>query len=122
MILDANLIFSKEQAVTADADSSVIDLGQAGDAVGQELTIRAVVSESFAGLTGLSIVLKTSADKASWNDVILTPSIPVAKLTMGAEVFCLRVPKGLQRYVKLSYDVTGTGSAGKITAFMSKEI
>lgn len=122
MILDANLIFSKDQAVTADADSSIIDLGQGGDAVGQELTIRAVVTSAFAGLTSLAIVLKTSENKSAWTDVILTPTIAAAKLTAGAEILCIRVPKGLQRYVKLAYDVTGTGTAGKVTAFMSKEI
>ena len=120
MILDANLIFSKDQALTADADSSVIDLGQGGDAVGQELTIRAVVTSAFAGLTSLAIVLKTSADNSTWKNVILTPAIAVANLTAGAEILCIRVPKGLQLYVKLAYDVTGT--AGKVTAFMSKEI
>lgn len=122
MILDAKLMFSKEQEVTESVDSNVIDLDQPGDAVGQELTIRTVVSATFAGLTSLSITLKTSADSVTWKDVIMVPAVSAADLTKGAEVFSIRVPKGLQRYVKLSYTVTGTGTAGKLTAFMSKEI
>ena len=122
MILDAKLMFSKEQEVTKSVDSNVIDLDQPGDAVGQELTIRTVVAATFAGLTSLSITLKTSADNVEWKDVIMVPAVSAADLTKGAEVFSIRVPKGLRRYVKLSYTVTGTGTAGKLTAFMSKEI
>jgi hypothetical protein len=122
MILDAKLMFSKEQEVTESVDSSVIDLDQPGDAVGQELTIRTVVSTTFAGLTSLSITLKTSADNVEWKDVIMVPAVSAADLTKGAEVFSIRVPKGLRRFVKLAYTVTGAGTAGKLTAFMSKEI
>ena len=122
MILDADLLFSKEQKVTATAESTAIDLGEAGDAVGQELTIRAVITEAFTGLTSMAIKLQTGDDGSSFTDVLLTPAIPVASLVKGAEVFCVRVPKGLKRYVRLHYDVTGSGTAGKITAFMSKEL
>lgn len=122
MILDAKLIFSKEQTVTQSVDSGVIDFLQPGDAVGQELTIRTVVSTTFAGLNSLSIALKTSADGTTWKDVLLVPAVPASDLTKGAEVFSIRVPKGLKRYVKLAYTVNGTGTAGKLTAFMSKEI
>lgn len=122
MILDANLIFSNEQTVTETVDSNVIDFEQPGDAVGQELTLRTVVSSTFAGLTSLSITLKTSADGSEWKDVLIVPAVPVADLAKGAEVFSIRVPKGLKRYVKLTYNVTGAGTAGKLTAFMSKEI
>lgn len=123
MILDANLIFSDEQAVTASAASeNVLDFQEAGDAVGQELTIRAVVTTAFAGLTSLQIKVQTSADNSSFTDVLLTPAIPAANLTKGAEILCVRVPRGLKRYARLSYVVAGTGTAGKVTAFMSKEI
>ena len=123
MILDAMLLFSKDQAVTASAASTVVDLGQAGDAVGQELTIRAIVSQTFATLTGLQIKLQTSSDNANWSDVLLSPVIAAANLVKGAEVFCVRVPKGLKRYVRLNYAVSGSNAtAGNIYAFMSKEL
>lgn len=124
MILDKELVFSSEQAVTADAASTnVLDLKAEGDAVGQELAIHAVVTANFATLTSLTIKVQTSADNSSWSDVVLSPAIPVASLKKGEEVFCIRVPKGFKRYVRLYYDVTGSNAtAGKVTAFMCKDI
>jgi hypothetical protein len=80
------------------------------------------VTETFAGLTSLQIKLQTSEDDSAWEDVIMTPAIPAAKLTAGKEILCIRTPKGLGRYARLNYTVSGSGSAGKITAFMSKEL
>jgi len=124
MILDKDLIFSSEQAITSDAASTnALDLGQGGDAVGQELAIHAVVTVNFATLTSLTIKVQTSSDNSNWEDVVLSPAIVAASLKKGAEVFCVRVPKGLKRYVRLYYDVTGSNAtAGKITAFMCKDI
>lgn len=122
MILDKELMFSDQAAVKSTGASEVIDFKAAGDAVGQELTIRAVVAETFAGLTSLQIKLQTSEDNAAWEDVIMTAAIPSAKLKAGKEALCIRTPKGLGRYARLNYVVAGTGTAGKITAFMSKEL
>ena len=122
MILDKFLLFSDGQALTASAPSTVIDLQTPGDAVGQELTIRSVVAQEFAGLTSLQIKIQTSDNNSTWEDVLMTPTIAAAKLKQGAEVFCVRVPRGLSRYVRLQYVVAGTATAGKISSFMSKEI
>ena len=122
MILDANLLFSDGQKITSTATSDVVDLTAPGDAVGQELIIRAVVGEKFTGLTSLQIKIQTSADNSAWEDVLLTPAIAAAKLTAGAEILAVRVPKGLKRYNRLNYTVSGTATAGTLTAFMSKEL
>lgn len=122
MILDANLVFSQEQKITTTAESKAVDFQEPGDAVGQELTIRAVVSEAFAGGTSVQFVLQTSADSSAWEDVIMTPAIPTARLTRGAEAFRVRTPNGLKRYARMRYVASGSFSAGKITAFMSKEL
>ena len=122
MILDAMLLFSEDQKLTGTKESSVVDFQEPGDAVGQELTIRVIVAETFAGATGLQIKLQTSIDKSAWEDVIMTPSIAAAKLTRGAEVFRVRTPNGLKRYARLQYVVSGTATAGSVTAFMSKEL
>lgn len=121
-ILDANLLFSKDQAITTTANSNVIDLQEPGDAVGQELTIRTVVTETFAGLSNVQIKLQTSADNATWEDVLLSPAVALTKLKKGAEIFCVRVPHGLKRYVRMNYTVSGTGTAGKLYSYMSKEL
>lgn len=124
MILDKDLVFSEEQAVTADAASTnALDLKADGDAVGQELCIHVVVTTTFATLTSLAIKVQTSANNSDWSDVVLSPAIAAASLVKGKEIFTIRVPKGLKRYVRLYYDVTGSNAtAGKITAFMCKDI
>ena len=124
MIIDKDFLFSEKQAVTASAASTnAIDMGAAGDAVGQELTIHAVVAVPFATLTSLTIKVQTSANNSDWSDVVLSPAIAAASLTAGKDVFCIRVPQGLKRYVRLYYAVTGSdATAGKITAFASKDL
>ena len=123
-ILDKLLVFSEDQAVTATAASTnAIDLGQGGDAVGQEPTIRALVTVPFATLTSLTVKLQTSSDNSNWDDVLLTPAIAAASLVKGKEIFCVRVPHGLKRYVRLNYVVAGSNAtAGKVYAYMSKEL
>lgn len=122
MIMDKELIFSENEAVKSTSNSKEIDFKEGGDAVGQELTIRTVINKTFAGLTSLQIKVQTSSDNETWEDVIMTPAIPVAKLTAGREVMCIRTPKGLNRYARLAYVVSGTGTAGELTSFMSKEL
>lgn len=124
MILDADLLFSNKQAVTTTATSTnEIDLGAAGDAIGQELTIHVVVDTAFATLTSLAVSLETSADGSTWTTVLSGPAVPRASLTKGANIFCVRVPQGLSRYVRMKYTVGGSNAtAGKVTAFASKDL
>ena len=124
MILDADLLFSNKQAVTTTATSTnEIDLGVAGDAIGQELTIHVVVDTAFATLTSLTVSLETSTDGSTWTTVLSGPAVPRASLTKGASIFCVRVPQGLSRYVRLKYTVGGSNAtAGKVTAFASKDL
>lgn len=124
MILDADLVFSNKQAVTATAESTnALDLGVAGDAIGQELTIHVVVDTVFATLTSLTVSLETSANNSDWTTVLSGPAIAAASLTKGASIFCVRVPQGLSRYVRMKYTVTGdAATTGKVTAFASKDL
>lgn len=122
MIIDRDFLFAKDKAVTATANSDVIDQGVEGDAIGQELTFHNIVTTAFAGLTSLAIKVSTSADKSNWNDVVIGPAVAAADLVAGADIFSVRVPKGLKRYIRLTYTVVGTGTAGKITSFASKDL
>ena len=122
MILDKNLQFSDEQKITTTANSEVIDFKEPGDAVGQELTIRVIVAEQFSGLSSMQIKLQTGDTDSSFEDVLMTPAIPAAKLKRGAEVFKVRTPGGLKRFARLNYTVSGTATAGAVTAYMSKEL
>ena len=123
MILDKELVFSEAQAVKSTAASTkVVDLGAAGDAIGQELTFHAVVGTTFAGLTNIKIAVQTSEDGTTWTDMVSSGTIALANLTAGSEVFCVRIPQGLKRHIRLNYTVSGTGTAGTITAFASKDL
>lgn len=130
MILDYLLLFSNEQAITADAVSTVLDFKAAGDAVGQELTIEARVTTAFAAGEDdtLQITLQTSDDNfvADTRDVVLSPVKSIEAIAAGTTLFKIRVPQGLGRYARLKYDVTIAAeseiTSGKITAFLSKEL
>jgi hypothetical protein len=122
MIIDRDFMFANAKAVTTTGNSNVVDMGAGGDAVGQELTFHNVVGADFAGLTSLTIKVQTSDDNSSWKDVVISPAVAAADLVAGADVFQVRVPKGLGRYVRLNYNVSGTGTAGTITSFASKDL
>ena len=123
MILDADLIFSEKQAVTATAASTkVLDLQEGGDAIGQELTVKAVVGTAFAGGTSLQFKLQTSGDNSTWTDLLMTGEVAVADLKSGAIPFDVRVPKGAKRYLRMQYVAVGTFTGGTVTAFLTKEL
>lgn len=122
MIIDRENMFSNGKAVTASGASDAVDLSAGGDAIGQELTFHAIVGATFAGLTSLAVKIQTSDDNATWTDSVSGPAVPLAELVAGKDVFCVRVPQGLKRYVRLYYTVSGTGTAGTITSFMSKDL
>ncbi len=122
MIIDRDFMFANALDVKASANSEVLDMGADGDAIGQELTFHNVVNTDFAGLTSLTIKIQTSADNSAWSDAVISPAIPAAALTAGADVFQVRLPKGLKRYVRVAYTVAGTGTAGAITSFASKDL
>ncbi len=123
MILDADLIFSEKQAVTATAASTkVLDLQEGGDAIGQELTVKAVVGTAFAGGTSLQFKLQTSGDNSTWTDLLMTGAVAVADLKSGAIPFDVRVPKGAKRYLRMQYVAVGTFTGGTVTAFLTKEL
>jgi hypothetical protein len=122
MIIDRDFLFAKNKAITTTANSDVVDQKADGDAVGQELTFHNVVNADFKGLTSLTIKVQTSADNSSWADVVSGPALTTDDLVAGADVFSIRVPKGLKRYIRLAYTVAGTGTAGAITSFASKDL
>ena len=125
MILDKLLIFSEGQKITATANSSVLDFGEAGDAVGQELTLEVRSAAAFTGTTAtLQVKLQTSSDNFSSDttDVVLSPAVTVTAFPAGKTIFKVRVPQGLKRYARLAYTVTGTISAGSVTAFLTKDL
>ena len=132
MSFDALLMFSQNQQLLATANSTdVLDLGQpsinprsptgARFPVVQNGTDPAVVikvTETFAGSTGLNIALQGSNDNATFVQVGATTP-PFASLVAGAELGIAAGPNIKYRYLRLVYVVTGTGTAGRVTAGMA---
>lgn len=122
MIFDSTNKFSTEQAVTSTASSSnVIDLGVSGRDIGlgEVIPVWIGVDTAFAGLTSLLVTVQTDDDEAfgTASSVISTPAISVADLKAGYQFSIQSVPKNvLGRYVRLSYVVVGTGTAGTLSA------
>ena len=124
MLLDQNAVLSDKQAVTASAASqNVIDLGAAGNAVPGALFAVCRVDEAFAGLTKLAVSLQT-AEKADFSDAeeLVSASFAVAALAAGETVLAVGVPAGMQRYLRAYYTVTGTGTAGKLSFFLTDAV
>lgn len=134
MILDANLIFSEDQAVTATAISTnVVQLPAAGTVAyegaalsrnigpGNEIPLLIQVTTTFATLTSLTITLETADNAAlsSGAQVIYTSgAIPAASLVRGYRLPVRVFPDFvLKDFLGLRYTVGGSNAtAGTISA------
>ena len=134
-ILSNELLFSDDQAITADAASTnYSDLGAPGTPFGaaaalnqdvgkgEPVNILLRVTEAFNNLTSLKIGIEVD-DNTSFSSAteVLSQTLLLAALTLGARWNIQWLPQGVnERYVRLYYDVTGTApSTGKIKAGIS---
>jgi len=116
MLLDAQCLFSDNQAITADAASAnVVRFGK-GEFTFVPLLIQ--VTQDFATLTSLTVKVQTAVDSAFTTPVDLASStLAAASLTAGTVIPINYIPKGNLGYIRIYYDVTGSNAtAGKITA------
>ncbi len=117
MIFDKENLFSDKQAVAATAVSAnIIDLG-GPDAGAGDRPYLAVHATPFTGTGTLSVELQTSADSAFGTPKIVA-AFPVANDTLkkGGQIVAGKPPKGMLRYARLNYAVTGTLAGGALTA------
>lgn len=117
-ILDAELTFSDAQAFTATTESTnVVDLGVDRDiGVGEPVYFAVQINTAFAGLTSLAVSLQTSDDNSTWTDLYTSAAFATTSLTYGAQPVRVVVPSSTSRYLRAYYTVTGTGTAGALTA------
>lgn len=118
MILDEQSLFSNLQAVTADAASTNILKFDGEVAFGTPVEVFIQIAEAFNNLTSLEIKLQTATDAAFTSPVTLvSQTILLTNLTLGAESTIEFLPKGNLGYLRLYYDITGsTPTTGKILA------
>lgn len=122
MLFDKQSLFSDNQAITATAVSeNVVCLakGPLKDvALGNPLPLAILVTEAFAGLTNLTVTIETATDKEFSDATVLatTGAIAAADLVAGYTFPINFIPKGNKGYMRAKYTVSGTATAGKITA------
>lgn len=119
MILDTNLIFCEDKTI-ATGNTDTIDIAAGGEALGNELTVVAITPTAAAGGTKLVIAMETSDDAAFGTATTLytSPDILTAKMTSGAKVLALRMPRGAKRYLRCKLTATGTFTTGTLSLFM----
>jgi hypothetical protein len=124
MITDKLLRVSTDQAVTTTAVSTdTIDLSVARDiGEGGDLYMNFAMTEAFAGgtSTNFEVIIADNAALSS-NVVVIGASgaIVTASLTLGTNVAVRLNPQIAslgKRYLGARYTVSGTNSAGKVTA------
>lgn len=124
MITDKNLRVSTDQAVTTTAVSSdTIDLSVARDiGEGHDLYMNFAMTEAFAGGTSTNFEVIIADNAALSSNVVVvgaSGAIATAGLTLGTNV-AVRINPLIgslgKRYVGARYTVSGTNTAGKVTA------
>ena len=131
MIMDSQLLFSDEQAVTAAADSTnVVDLGVARDIGISDLWLFLLVTETMDD-TGddstLAVTLVTDDNAALSSDSVVMSLVTIPALTAAGTIYFWRIPTEIlvayERYLALAYTPgNGNLSAGKFTAGIVKDI
>jgi len=130
MITDKLLRVSTDQAVTTTAVSTdTVDLSVARDmGEGGDLYMNFAMTEAFAGgtSTNFEVIIADNAALSS-NVVVIGASgaIVTADLTLGKNVAVRLNPQIAslgKRYLGARYTVSGTNSAGKVTADMVTDV
>jgi hypothetical protein len=126
MIIDGNLDYSDNQAITgAAASTKNKDHGNANAKIGDgtDLAIVIVVTEAFTFGTATEMVieLRDSANDSSYTVVLRTKGLAASDLTLGKR-YVIKLPPGLQRYTQVYYNPDGTITAGKVDAFLASDL
>ncbi|GAB5471424.1 MAG: hypothetical protein Kilf2KO_44540 [Rhodospirillales bacterium] len=135
--IDANLLFSEEQAETTTAthnSDNVVDLSTTADFGSGEplyLVVRCTESVTSAGAASVTVQLvsdntASSATNGTQSVHLRSDAIPKASLTAGATVFQAPLPSDAavpyERYLAVQYVIASAAlTAGKFTAYIAKD-
>ncbi len=124
MLLDQNAMMSDQQAVAASAASeNIIDLGAAGNAAPGGLFAVCRTDQAFSGVTQLKVSLQTDDTSAfSAAEELMSATFAQADLQKIKNLFALALPNGAKRFLRAYYTVTGSGTAGKISCFLTDAV
>lgn len=118
MYIDTQCLYSNDQAITTTADSTnVFDLAK-NSGPGKPVRILIQVTTTFADGTSIAIDLETDDNTSfsSLSTIASVAAIGVATLVQGYKYNINFVPRDMERYSRLEYTVSGTMTAGNITA------
>lgn len=117
MILDEQGLFSDNQTITANTASTNIINTNGDIGKGTPVNLLIQVTDDFAGLTNLKVSVQTFDTEDFTTPVTLIEANEAAENLKKGYKFPINVlPTGIKKYLRLYYTVTGTGTAGKITA------
>lgn len=126
MLIDANLVMSSAQAVTATAAStSYVDQGAASEVITPGAWVEFLINTAYSGNSAtIAFTLETDSDSAFGSAVLLFSSGAIADtaLVAGYRPARFHIPIGAKRYIRAKYVVTGTGVAGKIDARIVNDV
>lgn len=121
MLLDQNAMMSDKQAVAATAASeNILDLGAASNAVPGALFAVCRTDEAFSGVTQVKVSLQTD-DTADFSAVqeLMAVTFALADLQSVKNLFAVVLPNGAKRFLRAYYTVSGSGTAGKLSCFLT---
>lgn len=154
-ILDAKTVFARNANISAgsgatilatgstvwtgaivDGGVQVVDQEKAGDAVGQELTVKVVVGDtaiSGTSATTAQFKLQTgganavtsggSAVTSNFKDLLMTGPIAVNGAKTGTVLACFRIPEGTERYLRVIGVIGGAAcSAGTVSIYATRDL
>lgn len=123
---DANLIYSRAQAVLLPGDTASTNIYDTGSALASEiglavddvfLSVVCNTTATSSGAATVRAVLQDSADSVNFSDVIAGPALPVASVTKGTVLLQGPLPTRLRQYTQIVYRVgTAPLTAGKFDA------
>jgi hypothetical protein len=129
MYVDHNLLYSEDQAITADATSTnVVKHDNIGIGRGEKMSLVLQVTQAFNTLTNLIVSLQADSVVTMDDTVqtVLSKTILLADLTLGAQ-FVLGeaevVNPQTDKFSNIKYDVTGSNpTTGKVNCFWTKDV
>lgn len=128
-IRDANLIYSRAQAVLLSGDTASTNCFGTGSALDSDighsvddvfLSVVCNTTAASGGAATVQAVLQDSADGVNFSDVVSGAVFPVAQVKQGTVLMQIPLPTRLRQYTQIVYRVgTAALTAGKFDAFVT---
>ena len=119
MYIDHQTQLSDDQALTTGVivSTNVYDTGADADiGPGYPVKFFVTATAAFAGGTSVQATLETSSDNLGFSALASGPVVTLAALKVGRQIAVIDVPHGAKRYLRATYTVVGTFTAGKVHA------